>query len=159
MTIRRTVALPALLGSAALVAVGAASVAARTGAGGKSDHGTAYASINRVANGNEYGSATNTDAVLGSSAITFIATLTPGGSGGVTLNIKKLVLYGKTGSLSGTGSATVTLSGSTEKFSGGKLKLTKGTGSQKGHSFVGTFTGSGDSSTNEFTLHYKGTYK
>jgi hypothetical protein len=152
------VRISAMLGTVALVALGAASVAARPGAG-KSDHGTAYASINRVVSGKEYGSATNTDAVLGPSAITFTATVTSAGGGKLTLNIEKLVLYGKTGSLTGTGTATVTLSGSTETFSDGKLNLTKGAGSQKGHSFVGTFTGSGDVTKNQFTLKYKGTYK
>lgn len=155
---RSTVRILAVLGSLTLVAYGAASVAARPGAG-RSDHGTAYASINRVAGGNQYGSGTNTDAVLGSSGITFTATLTSAGGGKLTLNIKKIVLYAKTGSLTGTGSATVTVSGTTETFSGGKLKLTKGAGSQKGHSLTGTFTGSGSASSNEFTLKYKGTYK
>lgn len=158
MTRRIMVRISATLGTAAVVAFAAASVAARPHAG-KSDHGTAYASINRVAGGNQYGSATVSDAVLGSSGITFTATLTSAGGGKLALNIKQLVLYGKTGSLTGTGSATVTVSGTKETFTGGKLKLTKGAGSQKGHSFVGTFTGSGDASKNEFTLNYKGTYK
>lgn len=158
MSRRRLAVLSALLGSTVLVAVGATSVGARTSAAGRSDHGTAYASINHVVHNNEYGSAINTDAILGASAITFKATLTSA-AGKITLNGNPVVLYSKTGSLKGTLSATVTLSGTTETFSNGKLNLTQGAGSQKGHSLVGTFTGTGDASKNEFTIRYKGTYK
>ena len=68
-------------------------------------------------------------------------------------------MYSKTGSLKGTLSATVTLSGTTETFSNGKINLPRGAGSQKGHSLAATFTGTGSASSNQFTLHYKGTYK
>lgn len=159
MTIRRVAATSALLGSAALIALGAGAVGARTNTGGKADSGTAYASINHTVNNKQYGSANNTDRVLGATGITFTATLTSEAGGKLKLTGNPVVLYTRTGSLKGTLSATVTLSGTTETFSNGKINLLTGAGSQAGHSLVGTFTGSGDASKNEFTINYKGTYK
>jgi hypothetical protein len=69
------------------------------------------------------------------------------------------VLYTATGSLTGTGSALVTVAGNNEIIKNGKLSLTKGAGAQKGHSFVGTFTGTGSLTTNRFVFKYKGTLK
>ena len=41
----------------------------------------------------------------------------------------------------------------------GKLNLTKGTGGQKGHSLVGTFTGTGDPASTEYRFAFKATYR
>jgi hypothetical protein len=159
MLSRRITAAVAVLGATgALIGLSAAGVGARTRAG-QADSGTAYASINRSAGGYEYVSATNTDKLFGASAVTSKSTLTHQTGATFKLSSKHTVLWTKTGSLEGTESATVTVSGTTETFTNGKLDLTNGTGSLSGHSFVGTFTGSGSSSSNEFTLNYKGTYK
>jgi hypothetical protein len=146
-----------LLVTAAAIAVGAGAVNAKTHTG-KSDSGTAYASINHTANGVEDVSATVSDKLLGRDAITAPVTLAASG-GAFKLSSSHAVLYTGTGSLVGTLSATVTVSGTTETLSNGKLNLTTGKGSQTGHSLVGTFTGTGSASSNQFTLHYRGTYK
>jgi hypothetical protein len=43
--------------------------------------------------------------------------------------------------------------------SSGKVSLTKGTGGQKRHSFVGTFTGTGNAVSGVYVFNYKATYK
>jgi hypothetical protein len=85
--------------------------------------------------------------------------LSPTTSGAITVTAKKVTFYNGTGSLSGTATATVNTSGTTQTITGGKLKLTKGTGSQKGHSLTATFTGTADLAKNQYAFHYKGTYK
>ncbi len=93
--------------------------------------------------------------------MTYKLKATPSGTGStLKLTSKPVVLYTRTGSLTGTGSATLVVTGpSTATVKDGKLILTKGAGGQKGHSFVGTFSGSGNPTTGIYTFHYKGTYK
>lgn len=154
-----TAAVAAVCVAGTAVGLGATGVGARTSARGKADSGTAYLSTNRVVGKVGYASATNSDKLFGASAVTAKYTLTPQSGGSLKLESKRAVLYTGTGALKGTLSATVTIAGTTETFKNGKVNLATGTGSQKGHSFVGTFTGSGSSTNNEFTIKYKGTYK
>jgi hypothetical protein len=156
---RITAAVAGLCAAGTLIGLGAAGVVARTNAHARADSGTAYASTNRVVGKIGYGSATNSDKILGASAVTFKYTLTSQGGGKFKLNSTRTVLYTPKGALKGTLSATVTLAGTTETFTNGKLNLTTGTGSQKGHSLVGTFTGSGSETDNQFKITYKGKYK
>ncbi|MFL5823994.1 MAG: hypothetical protein ACJ764_11185 [Solirubrobacteraceae bacterium] len=53
----------------------------------------------------------------------------------------------------------MTITGTQETIKNGKLRLTNGAGSQKGHSLIGTFSGSGSTTSNQFTIHYKGKYR
>lgn len=77
------------------------------------------------------------------------------------LSLKGTVdLFTKTGELTGTDSVSLNTSSSgAVSFSNGRLDLTKGYGLEKGHTFVGTFTGSAASIAGPFTFHDKGTYK
>jgi hypothetical protein len=159
LTKRIAVVVAGLSATGTLIAWGAGGVGARPSSTGKRDSGTAYASTNRTVGNFGYGSATATDQVLGATAITFKYTLTPAGGGALNFVSKHAVLYTRTGSIAGRLSATLTISGTTETFKNGKINLTSGAGSQKHHSLVGTFSGSGSSTTNEFKLKYKGTYK
>jgi hypothetical protein len=156
---RRIPAAAAALGvTGALIGVGAAGVGAHTTNAGKRDNGTAYISINRTGGGHEYASGTNTDKVLGKGAITYVLKLASS-TGEVKLTSKHVVLYTPTGSLTGTGSADVTFAGNAETIKNGKLDLTTGRGSQKGHTLKATFSGTGSTTSNVYVFHYKGTYK
>lgn len=70
-----------------------------------------------------------------------------------------VVFYTAKGTLFGTGSAEVTISGSTETFTNGKADLRFGTGELTGHSMFVRFSGSGSSAKNEYVFHYTGIYK
>jgi hypothetical protein len=147
----------------ALLAMGATALAA-TGkhkAKGRADSGTSYVGTTHSDSKFTYSAGDNTDKLLGPGAVTY--KLKVGSTptvGAVSLTANPVRLFTATGSMIGTGSATLTVTGpTTATISNGKLKLTRGTGAQKGHSFVGTFTGSGNPSTGQYVFHYKGTYK
>jgi hypothetical protein len=127
---------------------------------GKSDSGTAYFAITHTVGKTEYAAGQGTDKILGPAAATYkIAAGAGSAPGTVKVTVKPVTLYMSTGSLVGTSSATLTISSNgTETITNGKLKLTKGFGSQKGHSLTATYTGSSLSATS-FVIHYKGTYK
>jgi hypothetical protein len=158
--IRRTRSLAATVGALGAIAllslVGTAIGAASKG---KTDSGTSYVAITHSAGGFEYTAGNNTDKILGVGAITYKLKLAPTTAGVYKVTANPVVAYSSTGSLTGTGSATLTVAKSgAATITGGKLNLTKGTGSQKGHSLVATFKGNSTSaSTYKFT--YKGTYK
>lgn len=132
----------------------------RPAAKSKSDSGTAYVSITHTTK-LEFAAGNNSDKVLGNGAITYQLTLAGGKMPNtIKLTSKKVVLYTSTGALTGTGSAIVTIvAGGNEAISGGKLSLTKGSGSQKGHSLTATFTGIDHVTPNQIVFNYKGTYK
>jgi hypothetical protein len=162
--IKRTRAFSAIIGLlcvAALLATGASALAATGKSKGKADTGTSYVGTTHAAGGFSYLAGGNTDKLLGTGAVTFkVKTGTGSKPGTVTLTIKPVELFTATGALTGTGSATLTVvSTSSVTITNGKLDLTKGTGSQKGHSLVGTYTGTGDPATGQYVFHYKATYK
>ena len=127
---------------------------------GKADSGTTYASIVHSANGYQYAAGTGTDQLLGTDAITYRIKLSPGTQPATeTITASPVVLYTKTGALTGTATATLVFVGTTEQIKDGKLKLTSGSGSLKGHSFTGTFTGTGNTTANQFVFQDKGTLK
>jgi hypothetical protein len=160
--IRRTRSLAATVG--ALGAIALLSLAGTAiGAGatkGKADSGTSYVAITHTSGGFEYTAGNNTDKLLGVGAITYKLKLGPSKAGVYKVTANPVVLYTGTGSLTGTGSATLTVANDgSATVTGGKLNLTKGTGSQKGHSVVATFTGKGSVAAGTYKFTYKGTYK
>jgi hypothetical protein len=128
-------------------------------AAGRSDSGTAYFSINRDAGGFEYATGSFADKVLGQGVISYKLKLLPKGVTSVNVSSKKVVLYTGTGSLTGTATATIEIGATSETITNGKLTLKQGSGSQKGHSLVATFSGTGNLSTNVYVFKFKGTYK
>jgi hypothetical protein len=141
----------AALGGFAAIATG------KTASRGKPDSGTSYVSIVHAAGKTQYAAGYTFDKRFGQTAVTYVTSIGPGGTGTVTVIGKRVTLYTRNGSLYGTGSAVENLlTGAVTK---GKLKLTHGTGAQKGHSFSGTFAGSYDAKARVYTFHYKGTYK
>jgi hypothetical protein len=150
----------ACVATGAVIAVGAA-VAIGATSKGKADTATAYVAITHTVGKTQFAAGNVTDKVLGAGAITFKITVGVGTKPG-TLKViaNPVTLFTKTGALSGTGTASITVnSNGSATFTGGKLKLTKGGGAQKGHSFIGTFTGTAASPTGPYVFHEKGTYK
>jgi hypothetical protein len=150
----RTVAVSAIIiGAFATVAI-----AAGTSTKGKSDSGTIYTAITHTAGGFEYAAGNDNDKLLGSTAVTY-KIKAGASSNGIVLTIPSIVVFTSTGELSGSGTAKIAISGTTETVSDGKFDLTKGTGAQKGHSEAGTFHGTGSTTTGQYVFTEKGTYK
>ncbi len=163
---KKSRALSALVGmvcAVAMLAMGATAFAATGKAKpkkGKADSGTAYVGTTHTAGAYEYLAGDNTDRLFGAGAVTYRLKASPSTPGSLKLTTNPVILFTATGSLRGTGSATLTItSATTATVSNGKLNLTKGTGTQKGHSLIATFTGSGNPTTGQYVFHYKGTYK
>lgn len=140
-----------------LISVFVASAGARTKAPARHDSGTAYANIVAKNSSTEYAAGYTFDKLFGQTATTYRLAFASGTSTGtLTVNAKRVTLYTPTGSLVGTGSAQENFS--TGAITHGKLDLTRGTGGQRGHRFVGTFTGS-LAKSGVITFNYKGTYR
>jgi hypothetical protein len=154
---RSLTAFAGLLAACATIAIGAGVVGAKTK--GRADSGTTYAAITHTVGNVQVAAGNVTDKVLGKGAVTFALTIGTGSKPGTIGVSGKVTDYSSTGSLSGTDTADVTTSTSGITFTNGKLRLTKGTGGQKGHSFIGTFTGTAKAATGPFVFHEKGTYK
>jgi hypothetical protein len=122
----------------------------------RTDSGVSDASITHTSNGLQIAAGNNYDKVLGEGAITYRLKLLPAGNGTFSVTVPKVVLYTASGSITGTASAKVAVNGTAETITNGKLNLTKGAGSLKGHQFSGTFTGTGDLAKNLITFKYKG---
>jgi hypothetical protein len=149
----------------AIVAIAINAISAGASSRGTKTSGTFYVAVTpQFKNGIEYVAGGGTDKLLGSIAETFtIKPLASTKPSTVIAKAIKVTLWTSTGTLTGTGSATLTITGMPKAgdatVSGGKVSLTSGTGAQKGHSFVGTFTGTGNAVSGDYTFNYKGTYK
>lgn len=148
----------AVVGAAALSALGAGVVSAKPS--GKKDRGTVYAAIARTVGSTEYIAGEGTDKLLGPIAVSFTAKAGSGAPGTVVVSVKPVILYSKTGTLSGTAKVTLVIgTGGAVTISNGKLTTTKGTGGLKGHSLAATVTGTGKSAFGPYVFNYTGTYK
>jgi hypothetical protein len=150
-----------LLAVSTLVAVGAATVGAKGKAKGKKDSATVYLAITHQAKGSLLAAGNVYDKLLGTGAVAYKAKATPTPTGAVKVSISKVTEFTGTGSLTGKASATLTVTDSKgdATITGGKFSLTKGAGSQKGHSYTGTFKGTGNANTGLYTFQLKGAYK
>ncbi len=155
--IRALVAGAAVLATVVTVAVSAGVGGAASG--GRAAHGVAYVAVTHKV-GNTYYAAGNTSTnVLGSGAVAYKINVGTGATTGTIKITANLTLFTKTGALSGSSSGTETVGASGSSTQKGTLHLTHGSGGQRGHSLIGTFTGTGASATGPFVYHVKGTYK
>jgi hypothetical protein len=145
-----------LVASFAIIAVTAG---AKSASKGKSTSGVVYAAIVRTVGKTEYAAGLVNDKVLGKGAVEFALTVGEGTKTGSLAGKGSVTVFTSTGQLSGTDSVTINTTSSGVTFTDGKLNLTKGQGLQKGHTFVGTFTGTAKSILGPYTFHDKGTYK
>ena len=162
--IRRRVGAVAALAIMVTVASATAGAIAASGGSARQTSGTAYlAATPRTSKGLVYYAGFNSDKVLGHGAATYTIKPTTARSGTITAAAKKVTLWTSNGTLSGTGTATLHITNKPktgdDTVTGGKLKLTHGTGGQAGHSILATFTGAGNIVSGEYVFHYKGTYK
>jgi hypothetical protein len=155
---RSITAAAGLLAVCATLVIGAGAVGARSA--GRADSGTAYVANTPKPGGLVYAAGYNQDKILGNGAILYVIKATPNTPGTLKVTARSVALYTNRGSLTGTATATLTVGTSgSAVISAGKLHLTKGFGTQKGHSMEATFTGTGSVSALAFVFHYKGTYK
>ncbi|HEU4976710.1 MAG TPA: hypothetical protein VFT50_16570 [Baekduia sp.] len=151
-TIIRTVVVAALVAALAAVTTTAGA------AGARKDHGTAWLGINHAAGGLQIASGDIDSALFGHGAIVYRVTALPAPNGTFKVTSKSVTLFTTRGTLSGTGSATQTLNpDGTGTVTDGHIKLTKGTGKLRGHSFVATF--SGPLQDGVYTFTYQGTFR
>jgi hypothetical protein len=129
-------------------------------ASARPDSGIAYVSIVHHSNVAAVAAGESVDRILGDEAAAYSLTLHRVGPSANTLKlVSKVVFYSPTGSMRGTATANMTVSAKAEIFTSGELSLNDGAGSQKGHSLIATFSGTGSLSANLYILHYIGTYK
>jgi hypothetical protein len=151
-------AMVGVLAGVALLVLGTSALAAATK--GKADSSKLYLAITHTAGGFNYSAGDGTDKVLGPVVVTY--KLKPVAMGKkIKVTVPKARLWVANGTLSGTASADLTVldAKGDAKLTNGKFSLTKGTGGQRGHSEVGTFTGRGNVNGGVYTLVTKGTYK
>lgn len=142
---------------ASLALIAAASARMVGGIGPQADNGTAYFSITHAKGGFNYAAGNISDKLFGNGASTYQFKLLPKGNGKFTVAVKNVTFYTGTGSLSGVGTITATITGTTDKLTGGKVKLDKGKGSLKGDELIATLSGTGNVTANQATFKYKGT--
>ena len=154
----RGVAFAAAL-SCGLAVAGAPVAGAKTGA--RSDSGVAFVSVVHQSGGKLYAAGYARDKLFGPISITYVLKVRPNSNqpGTVTVVAKKVTLYTSNGSLSGTGSAKETVTSDSTTITDGKLTLRRGGGGQAGHSLVGTFSGTFNTTTSVYTFHYRASYK
>jgi hypothetical protein len=141
-----------------VVAAVAFSVTTAIGAAGRSDSGVVYAAPLHTEGKDLYVGGDIKDKILGRGAIIYITRISAGQEQGTFhVTARKITAYFPNGTLSGTGSADQTISGSTVTVKNGVANLTTGTGKLKGHSLKVKF--SGDQKNNVYKFTYKGTYK
>lgn len=145
------------------LALAGSSVAGAASKGGKAEHGTVYFAVTHTVGNTNFAAGDATDSLFGASAVVYQLHILTTTTGKISIKIPKVTVFYPTGSA--TGSATATLTVTNQPKAGdatvtdGILKLTKGAGAQKGHTFTGTFSGQGNITTDSYTIHYKGTYK
>jgi hypothetical protein len=151
------ITIAALVAALGLTVVGVATVGAKSA--GKSDSATAWVAVTHTVGPTLYLAGNTTDKILGKGAITYTVKAGIGAKPGTVKTSGTVTVFSTTGSLSGSvqGSESTTSSGSVTET--GKLDLSHGTGAQKGHSYVGTYTGTGTSPTGPFVFHTKAIYK
>jgi hypothetical protein len=147
-----------LLGACALTAV-AASEGQAIGSG-SADSGTVYLATTHTAHGINFAAGNATDKLFGSEAVTYSIRAQPTKTGSVKLTVKPVTTWGRTGTLTGTATATLTVAANgAATITQGKLFQAKGTGGWTGHSVTATFSGVGNATTGLYKITYKGTYK
>lgn len=121
--------------------------------------GVVYAGVTHQEGTDIYVSGDFKDKILGRGTIVYVVEAATGPEPAtVVIQAKRITIYTKRGSLSGTGQATQTFyPDGTTSVSDGTFSLKKGTGAYKGHKLTGTFAGPQVDGVYQFS--YTGTYK
>jgi hypothetical protein len=146
-----------MLSATIVIALGAGAVGAKSA--GRKDSGVIYFAITHTKGGKQFAAGNATDKLFGTQAVTFVNKVT-NASGTIKITTKPVVTYYKDGTLSGAATSTLTVGqNGALTISNGKIKETTGTAGQKGHSLIGTFSGTGNANTGLYTIHFKATYR
>jgi hypothetical protein len=148
-----------LLG-ALVLAVSGVAAASRAG---KAEHGTVHFAITHTVGNTNIAAGDTTDSLFGAGAVVYRLHVITTMTGKISIKVPKVTVFYSTGAATGSATATLTITNTPKSgdatVTGGVLKLTKGTGTHKGHSFMGTFSGAGSITSGLYTINYKGTYK
>ena len=157
---RWLVASVGVLGALALAGSSLAGAASKVG---KAEHGTVHFALTHTIGKTNFAAGDATDSLFGAGAVVYQLHILTTTTGTISIKIPKVTVFYSTGSATGSATATLTVTNHPNAgdatVTGGVLKLTKGFGAHQGHSFVGTFSGKGNISTDSYTIQYKGTYK
>lgn len=151
----------------AVVGLGLAGSAIGASGGARRTGGTVYVAQAPKPGSLVYDSGFVYDKVLGPGAVTFVTKALGSPSGTITIKSKPVTIYTPNGSLSGTGSGSLTITNNPDPgdvtVTNGKLRLNHGTGRLAGHSLSATFSGSGNIGgahvPDSYTFRYKGVYR
>lgn len=126
---------------------------------GQRTSGTVYAGVTHAEGDDLYVSGDFKDKILGRGAIVYITRVDASTEpGSVLVKARKITIYTRKGTLTGSGEATQTYNpDGTTSVADGTFSLTKGTGDYKGHSLKGTFGGPQVEGVYQFS--YTGRYK
>jgi hypothetical protein len=149
-----------VVAAVALLALGTSALAAAAKTG-KADSSKLYLAITHTAGGFDYTAGDGTDKILGPVVVTYKLKPVATPAGTLKVTVPSARLWASNGTLSGTASADLTVidAKGDAKLTNGKFSLGKGTGGQSGHIEIGTFAGTGNLNTGQYTLVTKGTYK
>lgn len=159
---RGLLARPRVAAVAAVVVVGGSLLGvagASAGGAGKHDSATLYVAVTHTVGSTLYAAGNSTDKVLGTGAITYTIKAGVGSKAGTIKTSGTVVTYSAGGELSGKVSGTETTNTNGTVTENGKFDFDKGTGTNKGHTYVGTYSGTGTTAEGPFVFHAKGTYK
>jgi hypothetical protein len=149
-----------LLGALALVMSSAAGAASKAG---KPEHGTVHFALTHTVGKVNVAAGDTTDSLFGTGAVVYRLHVLTTTKGTIQIKIPKVTVFYSDGSATGTSTSTLTITNKPKTgdatVTNGVLKLTSGTGAHKGHTFIGTYTGSGNVTNDLYTINYKGTYK
>lgn len=157
---RFTRAIAAVVASAIVLAAAGSALGAGSGKGRKST-GTVYLATTHLGKGFVWAAGNTFDKVLGNGAVSYKVKVSAGsGAGTFQFSVRRAHVFTATGSFVGKVTATQTIDkNGNATISNGRFSFTKGFGSLKGHSYKGTFTGSGSAVTGRYTIQTKGIYK
>jgi hypothetical protein len=153
-------AIAGVLGAVALVVLGTSALAAAAKKG-KADSSRLHLAVTHSAGGFDFTAGGGTDKVLGAVVVTYKLRPLATPKGTIKVTVPKARLWASNGRLSGSASADLTIidAKGDAKLTNGKCSVPQGTSGQRGHSEIGTFTGTGNASTGQYTLVTNGTYK
>ncbi len=138
--------------------IGVAAVGAKSG--GRPDSGSAYVAVTHKVGSSYIAAGDTTDKILGKGAVVYsILAGTGSKPGTIKITARRVTVFTSTGSLFGGANGTEVVAKDGTVTLSGKLNLTHGTGLQKGHSWIGTFTGTGKTALGPFVFHEKGIYR
>lgn len=154
----RVLAISAAVAAAAVSVIAVASGTAATA--GRADKATSYVAVTHQVGSNYYAAGETSDTVLGNGAVTYTIKAGTGTKPGtISITANRVTEFTPTGSLYGGAAGTETTSAAGSVTLTGTLTLIHGTGAQKGHSFVGKFTGTGTGPLGPFVFHVTGKYR